>query len=517
MSPKVLLICVDSTVRSQRLRAFEEFGVRASTFPTTTAALAALDVDPSFDAIVVDCTKDASVHTGLLFTLSADYPKVRRILCLGRSRSPEIDSELARSPPHAVLSESWTKEEVLDAIHPLSRPAGPVVVPRAGLLPRQRNSKPLPPVLVVDDEPIVLGALKETISICGYTVVATNDPLRAVELLKQTEFFLVISDQRMPQMLGTEFLYVARRIQPRARRMLITAVLSLPTIIDAINLCEIDRFVAKPWIREELKAAVDVLRDKWISSAGASTISQSENNEYKEMYERLKGDVAASTEDVASLRAFAGITAHNLRGEFLNIGASVARIKDFTKGSAPTQEECDIISESANLCEILMGRLVDLLDMRRIMFRAVSANLTLRALARLASPRIPSTLELHVAMLPNDSLQYLGDEEQVLGILLELVKNSSKAMRDLGGTVSISCEESLGFVVFKVCDTGPGIDERAKEILFAGRVASKSGMGLGLHLSRLVIERLNGKLRLVSSTSAGTEIAVELPIAARKS
>ena len=60
----------------------------------------------------------------------------------------------------------------------------------------------------------------------------------------------------MPEMLGLDFLIESRRMRPLASRILITAVLSLPTIVDAINKGEIFRFVAKPWLREELIATV---------------------------------------------------------------------------------------------------------------------------------------------------------------------------------------------------------------------------------------------------------------------
>ncbi|MBM3853179.1 MAG: response regulator, partial [Verrucomicrobia bacterium] len=65
-----------------------------------------------------------------------------------------------------------------------------------------------------------------------------------------------ISDQRMPEMLGLDFLVESRRIRPNASRILVTAVLALPTLIEAINRGEIFRFVAKPWLREELIATV---------------------------------------------------------------------------------------------------------------------------------------------------------------------------------------------------------------------------------------------------------------------
>ncbi|MEI2727109.1 MAG: HD domain-containing phosphohydrolase [Verrucomicrobiota bacterium] len=75
------------------------------------------------------------------------------------------------------------------------------------------------------------------------------------ELQKQP-FSVIISDHHMPGVTGLEFLAQAKEIQPDATRILITAVLSLDTVIDAINHGEIYRFIVKPWLREELLATV---------------------------------------------------------------------------------------------------------------------------------------------------------------------------------------------------------------------------------------------------------------------
>jgi response regulator RpfG family c-di-GMP phosphodiesterase len=111
-------------------------------------------------------------------------------------------------------------------------------------------------ILIVDDEPVVLGALKETLEREKYQVVACTSPLKALAILEERDFAAIISDQRMPEMLGLDFLVESRRLRPHASRILITAVLSLPTVVDAINKGEIFRFVAKPWLREELLATV---------------------------------------------------------------------------------------------------------------------------------------------------------------------------------------------------------------------------------------------------------------------
>jgi response regulator RpfG family c-di-GMP phosphodiesterase len=111
-------------------------------------------------------------------------------------------------------------------------------------------------ILIVDDEPVVLTALKVTLEREGFPVVACTSPVKALAVLKERNFAVIISDQRMPEMMGLDFLIESRRQRPNTSRILITAVLALPTIVDAINKGEIFRFIAKPWLREELIATV---------------------------------------------------------------------------------------------------------------------------------------------------------------------------------------------------------------------------------------------------------------------
>lgn len=107
-------------------------------------------------------------------------------------------------------------------------------------------------VLIVDDEAVVLTALSRTLQLEGYEVSAVEDPLEAIHLVQSTPFSVILSDQQMPALSGLEFLAQAKDIQPNATRILITAVLSLNTVIEAINRGEVYRFIVKPWLREEL-------------------------------------------------------------------------------------------------------------------------------------------------------------------------------------------------------------------------------------------------------------------------
>jgi response regulator RpfG family c-di-GMP phosphodiesterase len=111
-------------------------------------------------------------------------------------------------------------------------------------------------LLVVDDEENVLVALREALVREGYDVITCSDPLQAIKVVEERCFSVIITDHHMPNLTGLEFLSQVKELQPDATRILVTAVLSLNTVIDAINKGEIFRFVIKPWLREELLATV---------------------------------------------------------------------------------------------------------------------------------------------------------------------------------------------------------------------------------------------------------------------
>lgn len=108
----------------------------------------------------------------------------------------------------------------------------------------------------MDDDESVLGVLREQLLAENYAVDAVTRVDDALRLLEDEPFAVIISDQKMPEMSGLEFLARAKALQPEASRILLTGVLSLDTMIGAINQGEIFRFIAKPWARAELIATV---------------------------------------------------------------------------------------------------------------------------------------------------------------------------------------------------------------------------------------------------------------------
>ncbi len=178
------------------------------------------------------------------------------------------------------------------------------------------NPTSLHRVLIVDDEEIVLVGLRETLRREGYQVTTAPNPAVALEKLQAEPFSVILSDHQMPGMTGLEFLAQAKQIQPDATRILITAVLSLDTVIDAINKGEIYRFIVKPWLREELLVTVKNAaqrHDLITRNAVLQATTLAMNERLQQLNQSLEQQVARVAEQNQQLERLNHALEHNLQ------------------------------------------------------------------------------------------------------------------------------------------------------------------------------------------------------------
>ena len=110
-------------------------------------------------------------------------------------------------------------------------------------------------LLVVDDEPDVCDSVYDLLR-RDFQVLKARSAAEGTKLLQENEVHIIMTDQRMPQITGVEFLSKMRTRHPQAIRMLFTGYADLDSIIAAINQGHIFQFLKKPWQPEELQAAV---------------------------------------------------------------------------------------------------------------------------------------------------------------------------------------------------------------------------------------------------------------------
>lgn len=117
-------------------------------------------------------------------------------------------------------------------------------------------------LLLLDDEPNILRALQRLLRQDGYKILATTDPGEAFELLAQHRVQVIVSDQRMPEMSGTEFLSRVKEMYPDTIRIVLSGYSEIETITQAVNRGAIYKFFTKPWddaqLRESLREAFRV-------------------------------------------------------------------------------------------------------------------------------------------------------------------------------------------------------------------------------------------------------------------
>ena len=110
-------------------------------------------------------------------------------------------------------------------------------------------------LLVVDDEPDVVKSVQDLLRF-DYKVLGATRATDALKLLREQPVHVVLSDQRMPEMTGVEFLKTLRENFPDTVRLLFTAYADLDAVTDAINQGNVYRYIAKPWEPHELKAVL---------------------------------------------------------------------------------------------------------------------------------------------------------------------------------------------------------------------------------------------------------------------
>ncbi|MGK0439950.1 MAG: response regulator RpfG family c-di-GMP phosphodiesterase, partial [Paracoccaceae bacterium] len=110
-------------------------------------------------------------------------------------------------------------------------------------------------ILFVDDEPRVTSALK-AIFRREYDVYIANSGAEALKILASEQVDVLVSDQRMPHMLGNELLAQVSKIYPQTMRILLTGFMDKKAIVDSINQGEVYRFINKPWRNDEMREVV---------------------------------------------------------------------------------------------------------------------------------------------------------------------------------------------------------------------------------------------------------------------
>jgi response regulator RpfG family c-di-GMP phosphodiesterase len=157
-------------------------------------------------------------------------------------------------------------------------------------------------VLFVDDEVNILKALQRLLRVEDMNVLCASRATEALDLLEKYPTQVVVTDQRMPEMSGVDFLAHVRERKPDVVRMMLTGYTEMKVAVDAINRGEIYRLITKPWNDDELRATLRQAFDHADLKAEIKRLNQvtrEQNFKLQDMNRNLEGKVRDRTKQLA--------------------------------------------------------------------------------------------------------------------------------------------------------------------------------------------------------------------------
>ncbi|GAA3919779.1 HD domain-containing phosphohydrolase [Litoribacillus peritrichatus] len=157
-------------------------------------------------------------------------------------------------------------------------------------------------VLFVDDEPQILRALKRLFKKASFQCHFAESGIEGLEMLKDIDIDLIVSDMRMPQMDGAEFLTKARQQFPAVKSILLTGHSDIASTITALNKGGIYRYISKPWEDEDLKLSIEeALKVKRLEREKHQllVLTHRQNKKLKSFNSELEEKVKQRTEELS--------------------------------------------------------------------------------------------------------------------------------------------------------------------------------------------------------------------------
>ncbi|MEN8119945.1 MAG: response regulator [Bacteroidota bacterium] len=428
-------------------------------------------------------------------------------------------------------------------------------------------------ILYVDDEKANLDGFKYAFML-DYDIAVAENAKDGLKIMGEKDFKIVISDQKMPETSGIEFLKVVKEKYPDTLRIVLTAYADIENAIEAINKGGIYRYLSKPWDKTDLKLTIDnaleaynlkkenrdlILRLQITNKELNEKIVEIEENEEElkkqnEEYVALNNELKASEEEYRAtneeliattqaleennkelLKAKSRVEeSDRLKTEFINnmsheIRTPMNGILGFSRmlnmhrdSEEKQQYYINIIQSSGNQ---LMRIIDDILEISRLGTKQVVARneevclndllLNLFSVFDIKAKENKTPLYLKKGLSDKESTIFT-DKSKLNKILSNLLENALKFTND--GFVEFGYSLQENNIQLYVKDTGIGIAASSQQIIFErfsqeAKELSKivGGLGLGLSIAKENAELLGGKITIKSEKGKGSTFFITIP------
>jgi two-component system response regulator PhcR len=330
-----------------------------------------------------------------------------------------------------------------------------------------------------------------------YNVFTTTSAHEAVDILNNNAIQVIFSDQKMPDVSGVEFFETILPDFPHPVRILLTGYADIEAVIDAINKGQVYRYVAKPWDANELTICVENAIEKY---------------QREQELLRKSSDLDQSN---ATLEQFVFSASQQLRMPADQILQSIAEIES-------------LVSDDKTLSALrsIQRHALQLKGFGEQITQYYSNN---KAAAEHSQVDIQQIIEQAIAAIPanltqvNWSVQqdlslngpFTSDKARLLIILQNILNNAVQFSDESKGfnTIQVTVIQNSEKAIFRIADQGTGIESERIEGIFNMQLnpENASASGIQMHLTKSVVDKMQGKISVSGKPSEGTLITFELP------
>jgi signal transduction histidine kinase len=353
-------------------------------------------------------------------------------------------------------------------------------------------------VLYVDDEVDNLLVFEATFE-DAFNVFTASSGAEALRMIDSRQFPVVIADQRMPGMTGAELFEFIRRKHPHTRRVMLTGYADPQAMIDSINQGQIYYFLKKPWERHEVQSVV-------VRAIESYELEMSNLS----LTERL-----ATVDRCAALGRSAAQIAHEMGNQLCMlpllelIEEEYADREDLMRTAAFARQTHERLAHLINEVKAFVRCEQEDLSMAPMPLGEVIHELVQFIHHDQSLPE--ARIRVHMSGAP----VVRGNKFKLQQVLINLLKNAAHAVRDREESwIELRVETQDQTVAMAVEDNGcgmtPEVAARIWEPFFTTK--GKEGTGIGLDVSKSIIENHGGQIDCQTAVGQGSTFTIRLPL-----
>lgn len=376
-------------------------------------------------------------------------------------------------------------------------------------------------ILVVDSDTSSLDITQEYLTKENMDVVATNDSLKALDLLEKKQFDMLITDVRMPLFSGIDLIRSARGFHPDLPIIILSSESTHTEVIEAVNL-NVFKFIEKP-----LKN-IAVLKDYILEAVDKKVKS----TKTVEVAEGIKDELTALQNAIIDIYRvpkfgvlYSGI-AHNINSPL----GGVIGYTQLAMMKNPNIHGLDMVNQQAiKISQVLAG----ISDKGQAELSYKISDINLNDLINFELEYLNFNLyfkhQIEKNLILNDVTNIKAVYSHIALVFHHLLQNAQDAMFEMvNKKLTITTESNENAIILKIKDTGEGIPEEDLEKIFqpgfttrqlpseAANSDEPSGYGFGLFIVKNTLDEYNAAIEVESEVGKGSTFTITFPIESKK-